>query len=1034
MMRWVIQSSMKLRLMIVSAAAVLGYFGVTQLRNMPLDVVPEFSRPYVEVQTEALGLSAAEVEAMLTVPLEADLLNGVAWVDEIRSESIQGLSSIVMFFEPGTDLLVARQMVQERLLGIHALPNVSTPPRMLQPLSSTSRVLKIGLSSDTRSLIDLSVLARWTIVPRLSGVPGVANVSIWGQRRRQIQVQVDPARLAEADVSLHQIIESTGNALWVSPLSFLDASYPGTGGWIETPNQRLGIQHIASISTPDDLAAVAVAGTPYRLSDLADVVEDHQPLIGDALVEGAPALMLVVEKFPWANTIDVTRGVEEATAALSLGLPGVELDTSLYRPATFLELARGNLSRTLAVGAVLVVLVLLGLLLSWRSTLVTLLTVAVSALAAGGVLYARGTAVNMMLVAGLLVALAVLVDDAVIATQLVVRRLRESRDAGADRSAARVVADAILETRSPMIYATAILLVVVTPIFFLGGVNGTFSREIAISYTIAVLTSLGVALTAAPTFCLLLLRGQPGGPSPILSRVGEMLGALAARVGGSRALPVTAALAGAAVVTGLVVLPSDGPASHPQFRELDVIVELEAAPGTSEQSVRRSLARATRELRDIPGVRGVSAHLGRAVLSDRVENVDSGEFWVSIDPSADYSATVDAIRNVAAGYPGFDIDVDTYLSERMREAEDAEDGIVVRVYGENLDKVRGKAEEVRVVLDGIDGIEDAEVESPVLHPSLEIEVDIARAKEYGLKPGDIRRAATTVLGGIQVGSLFEEQKVFDVVLWGRPEARHSLTDVQGLLIDTPKGGHVRLDQVADLRIAASPKVIQRESVSQYVDVKADVSGRREAALVREVESRIREGVEFPLEYRAEVMGRFAERAEAQNRVRAATIAAAIVVLLLLQAAFGSWRLAVLATLSLPLAVVGGLAVAPAVGGLKSLGCLFGLLAVFGIATRNSLSLLGRYRELQRSEGGGVTADLVRRGTAERIAPVLVTALVTAAAVLPLVLFGNIAGHELLYPMAVFILGGLVTSTLVTLFVMPSLYLRHGGVGETLDLG
>src|SRR5262245_38568729 len=312
MMRRIIAWSMQLRLLMVAAAAVLIFFGVTQLRHMPIDVVPEFTSPHVEIQTEALGLSAAEVEAMITVPLEADMLNGVPWVHEIRSESIPGLSSIVLAFEPGTDLLAARQMAQERLVGVHALPNVSKPPVMLQPVSSTSRFMKIGLTSDTRSLIELSVLARWTIVPRLMGVPGVANVSIWGNRGRQLQVQVDPARLQAAGVKLQQVIETAGNALWVSPLTFLSASTPGTGGWIETPNQRLGIQHMLPISTPADLAKVTVEGTALSLGDVATVVEDHQPLIGDAVVEDASALMLVVEKLPWANTVDVTHNVESA--------------------------------------------------------------------------------------------------------------------------------------------------------------------------------------------------------------------------------------------------------------------------------------------------------------------------------------------------------------------------------------------------------------------------------------------------------------------------------------------------------------------------------------------------------------------------------------------------------------------------------------------------------------------------------------------------------------------------------------------------
>ena len=302
MMRWIIWSSLKLRLVVVTFAAGLIIFGFTQIDDMPIDTLPEFSRSYVEIQTEALGLSADEVEALITTPVEADLLNGVSWVENIRSKSLPGLSSIVLTFEKGTDIMRARQMVQERLIAVHALPNVSKPPTMLNPISSTNRTVEIGLTSDELSLIDLSVLARWTIVPRLMGVPGVANVSIWGQRKRQLQVQVDPERLRDEGVTLRQIIKTTGNALWVSPLSFLEASTPGTGGWIDTPNQRLGVRHLLPISNADDLAQVVIEGASgKRLGDVARVVEDHQPLIGDAIVNDAPALMLVVEKFPWTR-------------------------------------------------------------------------------------------------------------------------------------------------------------------------------------------------------------------------------------------------------------------------------------------------------------------------------------------------------------------------------------------------------------------------------------------------------------------------------------------------------------------------------------------------------------------------------------------------------------------------------------------------------------------------------------------------------------------------------------------------------------
>ncbi|HET7073019.1 MAG TPA: efflux RND transporter permease subunit, partial [Mycobacterium sp.] len=340
MMRWIVGSSLRFRLLVLPVAAALTAIGVAQLRAAPVDVLPEFSPPTVQVQTEALGLSAVEVEQFITVPLEQDLLNGVPWLSTIRSQSVAGLSQVDLVFEPGTDVIKARQVVGERLTQAVALPHVSKAPVMIDPVSSTSRVMVIGLSSPDISLIDMSVLARWQIKPRLQGLPGVANVAIWGQRERQLQVQVDPKRLAAAGVTLNQVVATTGNALWVSPLTFIEASTPGTGGFIETPTQRLTIQHVLPITTAKDLAQVPVedvAGVPLRLGDVADVVEDHQPLIGDAVVDDGPGLMLVVEKAPGANTLEVTREVEDALQALRPGLGGIKIDTSVYRPATYIE-------------------------------------------------------------------------------------------------------------------------------------------------------------------------------------------------------------------------------------------------------------------------------------------------------------------------------------------------------------------------------------------------------------------------------------------------------------------------------------------------------------------------------------------------------------------------------------------------------------------------------------------------------------------------------------------------------------------------
>src|SRR5918999_293969 len=532
MIRSIIGSSLRFRLLIIGVALGVMAVGIAQLRAAPVDALPEFTPPYVEVQTEALGLSADEVESLITVPLEVNLLNGVQGVDVLRSESVAGLSSIVMVFEPETDLYQARQLVQERLIEAHALPNVSKPPTMIQPLSSSSRVMMIGLDPQKLSPIEASVISRWVIKPRLMGVPGVANVAIWGMRDQQLQVQVDPEQLRDRGVTLNQVVE--------------------------TPNQRLQIQHdFDKLATPDGLGQVPVEGTggKLRLADVASVEEGRQPLIGDAIVDGSDGLLLVVEKFPGANTSEVTRGVDEALEKLRPGLSGMNSDSGAFRPATYIEDGMDNLTLALIIAGVLLALALAAFLFEWRTVLISLVTIPLSLMAAALVLYLLGETFNAIAFAGLAVAIAVVVDDAVVGVHNVARRLREHRQAGGEGSTAAVVLEAFAEVRSPITYAAFIALLAIVPVAVMGGRPGAFFAPLALSYVLAVLASMIVALTVAPASSLLLFSRGPleRRESPILRRLNPRYdGALSRFLRAPRAALIAA---GVCVVIGLVTLP-----------------------------------------------------------------------------------------------------------------------------------------------------------------------------------------------------------------------------------------------------------------------------------------------------------------------------------------------------------------------------------------------------------------------------------------------------------------------------------------------
>ena len=1033
MMRSIIRSSLQYHFLVITLVGVLVIVGVYQIGNTSIDVLPEFSPPFVEIQTEALGLSAEEVESLITVPMEQDLLAGVAWLDYIQSRSVPGLSSVVIYFEPGTDLNQARQMVSERLAqAAVGIPHVSKPPAMIQPTSSASRFIIVGLSSEDLSLIEMSVLARWTIGPRLLGVPGVANIAIWGNRDQQLQVLVDPEQLRDAGVTLEQVVETTGNALWVSPLTFLEASTPGTGGFIETPNQRLGIWHVIPISSPDELAKVPVDRTALTLGDVTEIVEDHQPLIGDAIKNDSPNLLLVIEKLPGVNTLEVTKGLEDAITSLRPGFSSIDFDASIFRPATFIEMAIANLTQALVIAAVLVILALGFFFYGWRTAVISLVTIPVSLIIALYVVYLRGSTINAMVLAGLIVGLGLVVDDAIVDVEHIIRRLRQNRRQSKPKPAEVVILDASAEVRGTLFYAVLIVLLTVMPVFFLQGVSGALFQSLASSYLLAMLSAMVVALTITPIMSLWMLSNAD------LEKRDSLLNSWF-KSGYERTLKRVVGKPGLAyvvllvlVVGGVVAYPVLGQEQLlPSFHEPYVTIQLDGAPGTSRQEMDRIVTRAGVELRTIPGVQNVAAHVGRAVLGDEVVGINSADLWVNIAPDADYDATLDAIRETVNGYAGMDREVQTYTEQTLGLQEVRTKGIyTLRVYGNDHHVLRGEAEIVQQVISGIAGVENAQAMLPLEEPTVQIQVDLASAQQFGVKPGDVRRAAAVLLSGLQVGSLFEEQKVFDVVVWSNPDVRRNISDIRNLLVDTPGGGHVRLGEVADVNIAPSPLVINREAISPYIDVVFQVSGQNVNAVLGNVETAMLDH-KFPLEYHAELKHDYLVEREVLQGILISGIVAIVGIFLLLQSASESWRMASAAFMTLLAMLAGGLLVALLNGGVSTV-TLFGLLAVLGIGARNGIQLIKHYHLLQ-NEGQDFGQDLVLRGSAERFAPVMMTALTTALTLLPFVIFGAVPGIEVLQPIAIVILGGLVLTTLLNLFVLPVLYLRFGEVREA-DLG
>lgn len=1029
-MRWLVSTSLRLRLIVVVLMGILLFIGTRIVQTASYDVFPEFAPPYVEIQVEAPGLSTAEVEALIAVPIE-NALNGTPYSSRLRSKSVLGLASIVLDFKKGTDIIEARQLVQERLSRVTAqLPAVARPPVMLTPLSSTSRVLKIGVTSKTLSQMDMTTQVRWTLRPRLMSIPGVANVAIWGQRDRQLQVRVVPERLYANNLQLNQVITAVR-----------DATQQFGGGFVDMPNQRMAISNVPHIYEAQDLAKITVTtknGLPVRLGELAEVSEGFRAPIGDAIINDGPGLLLIVEKQPQANTLEVTRKVEEILLAMQPAMKEMVFDSTIFRPATFIEMSLQNLNKALLIGCILVIIVLFFFLNDWRTALISVLAIPLSLLIAMIILHYRGGTIDTMVLAGLVIALGEVVDDAIIDVENIVRRLKQNALLPQPLPAIQVVFQASMEVRSAVVYGSLIVALVLMPVFFLPGLSGSFFQPLALSYILAILASLFVALTLTPALSLILLKkkyskkqaSEPEKePKPVRwlkPRYEKILHRIMAKPKRTLATLVIATV----FAFGLSFFL--GEEFLPHFKEYDFLMHWVEKPGTSLEAMSRITQRASNELRAIPGVRNFGAHIGRAEVADEVVGPNFTENWISVDPKVDYELTVGKIQEVVDGYPGLYRDVLTYLRERVKEVlTGTSASIVVRIYGSELNILQQKAKEVGDVLATVDGVTDLKVQPQTLVPQLAVKFNADNAARFGLSAAEVRSAINTLVNGTKVGEIYEDQKIFDVVVWGTAEQRSNIERIRDLQIDIPAGGRVPLKDVADVYVAPTPNEITRESSSRRIDVTCNTRGRDLGSVARDIEERLK-GVSFASDYHPEILGEYAERQESQNRLYSLMLLSLLGILLILYADFNSYRIAFLVLLSLPFALSGCILAAWISGGVLSLGSLVGFVTVLGIAARNAIMLISHYRHLEQEENELFGMGLIIRGALERMTPILMTALAASLALLPIVISGNKPGQEIEYPMAIVILGGLTTSTILNLFFLPLIYWRFGKGKKKID--
>jgi CzcA family heavy metal efflux pump len=1018
----IIGFSLQQRVLVVCATVLLLVWGIGVVAKMPVDVLPDLNRPVVTIMTESHGLAPEEVEPLVTFPIEASM-NGAPGVERVRSASSAGLSIVWVEFEWGVEMMRARQIVAEKLQSAQArLPAGALPG--LAPVSSImGEVMLLSLSSKSGKTPPMEVrsLAEWVVRPRLLATRGVSQVVPIGGGMKQFQVLTNPARLAQYGVSLEQLTEAVK-----------ESNRNTAGGFLQEPTREAVVRILGKARTPDELAQTVVTqnqGTPITVGQIADVRFDVGPRRGDGSVSGEPGVILSVQKQPGANTLELTKALDKALDDLKTALPDdVQINRELFRQSTFIEAAVENVVSALRDGGILVVVIVLAFLWSWRATLISALSIPVSFVVAMLVLDRLGISVNTMTLGGLAVAIGLVVDDSIVDVENVVRRLKENAARPDPLPPLQVVFAASTEVRNSIVFATIIIVLVFVPLLSLEGMEGRVFLPLGIAFITALTASLIVSLTLTPALCgALLTRQKPGGHDTWLVTRLKRLNEPLVRWALKHPAPV---LLGAVLlaVGAALVIPRLGREFLPPFNEGSLSVSAILPPGTSLAESNRVGSLIEKSLLAVPEVTHTGRRTGRAEMDEHAEGVNYSEIDVGMKPGKrPRPEALAEIRQRMKAFPGVTIAVGQPISHRLDHlSSGVRAALAVKIFGPDIEALRQRAQEVRGVMQDVPGVVDLMVEPQIELGQVRIEIDRVAAARYGVLPGQLAEALETALGGESVGQVLQGQRVFDLVVWFDPESRSNLETIAQTLISTPSGARVPLGQLARVKRATGPNTINRENVSRRIVVQANVQGRDLNSIVTDLQQRMA-GVQraWPAGYYVEYGGQFESQQSAMRRILLLGSFTVVAIFLALFVALGSWKLALQVMVNLPLALVGGVLAVYVTGGVLSVASLVGFITLFGIATRNGIMMLTHYQHLERTEGVPFGDALIVRGTLERLAPVLMTALAAALGLLPLALSVGQPGKELLQPIAVVILGGLLSSTLLDQLVTPALYRRFG---------
>lgn len=1019
MLNKILSISLQNRLMVLLGAVLLSGLGLYLARTMNVDVFPDLTAPTVTILTEAHGMESEEVEKLVTYQLET-ALNGSPNVRRIRSSSAAGISIVWVEFDWGTDIYRARQIVSERIPSVQeVLPEGVGTPTMAPISSIMGEIMLLGVHSDTLSPMELRTLADWTIRPRIKSIGGIANVIVIGGDYKQYQVLANPEKLKYYGVGLGELFEKVKESNQNAPGGFVN-EYGNT--YLIKGNGRA-----YSVDQLEEAVLKQVDGQTIKIKEVAEVKIGSADKIGDGSLNASPAVILTISKQPEVNTLELTERLDAAITDLNSTLPrGVKIQSHIFRQSDFIEASISNLNQTLLEGAFFVVLVLFIFLMNWRTTLISLLAIPISLLVSIIVLNLLGYTINTMSLGGMAIAIGALVDDAIIDVENVFKRLRENiQKPIAERlPILQVVKDASMEIRSSIIIATLIIIVSFVPLFFLSGMEGRLLQPLGIAFITSVLTSLVVAVTLTPVLCTYLLKDEK-----VLQKQAEgtkverwLNKHYASLLEKALTIPkIVLGLTVGAFLVSLVLFAQLGRSFLPEFNEGSLVISAVGVPGMSLEESNKAGKMIESLLLEMPEVEVVTRRTGRAELDEHAQGVNAAEIDVPfVLEGKTKEEFFEEVRTKLSIVPGINITLGQPIAHRIDHMlSGTRANIAIKVFGNDLPKLFEIGKNIETQIKTVEGIADVAVDQQIEVPQIRITPNRQMLAAYGMTVGDLMEQVDVAFAGEKAGEIYEGQFYFDLIVRFQQDFRNSMDRIQQALIQLPEGGYLPLDQLAEVFSVSSANSVSRENVQRHIVIAANVQNRDLRGVVTDIQEEINSQIQLPEGYRVVYDGQFESEAKASQMLLLTALLAFLVIFWLLYLEFKDSKLSAIVLINLPLALIGGILILYFTSGIISIAATIGFISLFGIATRNGILLVSRYEDLRKEGHKGL--DLLKTGALDRLNPILMTAFTTGLALIPLVLKGGEPGNEIQSPMAVVILGGLISATLLNLIVIPCVY-------------